>query len=144
MNQFHIPTFGLVYALTSTLLEVPSNPPDLIVKSYAPYRRFAVAIGDDGLDSFGLLQGDYAVFREQRWPNNECQVCLVTMGDEVTMRILEGIFNPVVTLRVSGEKVPSLELATTDFTVIGVLDGVIRREFSVLEYLETQEAYEGC
>lgn len=144
MNRFHIPTFGLVYALTSTFLEIPSNPPDLVVKSYAPYRRFAVAIGDDGLDSFGLLQGDYAIFREQRWPNNECQVCLVTMGDEVTMRILEGIFNPVVTLRVSGEKVPSLELATTDFVVIGVLDRVIRREFSVLKHLETQEAYEGC
>jgi len=94
MKLFHIPTVGAAYALTSVLLEVPENAPTLLVKSYAPYRRFAVIIGDNGLDSFGLQEGDYAVFREQRWPNTECQVCLVTRGDEVSMRVIEGIFNP--------------------------------------------------
>jgi len=140
MNRFHIPTVGTAYALTTILLETPENPPFLVVKSYAPYRRFAVVVGDSGLDSFGLLAGDFAVFREQRWPNNECQVCLVTMGDEVTMRVVEGIFNPILALRVSSDKIPPLELATSDFAVIGILDGVISQEFAVLEYPETEAA----
>lgn len=143
-NVSHIPTFGVVPALSSASLEAPENAPDLVVKSYAPYRRFAVQVGDEGLDSFGLQQGDYAVFREQRWPDNECQVCLVTSGDEVTLRVLENIHNPFVTLRVSGEKIPSLELAPGDFSVIGVLDGVIRQEFAVLTAPEAHEVEWGC
>lgn len=144
MDQIHIPTFGIVPSLEVASLEASENAPDLVVKSYAPYRRFAVEIGDDGLDTFGLLEGDYAVFREQRWPNNECQVCLVTLGDEVTMRVIERIDNPEVMLRVSGEKVPTLELAPTDFSIIGVLDGVIRKEFVVLRHPETLETDWGC
>jgi SOS-response transcriptional repressor LexA len=132
----YIPMFGPVPSLTTTLLETPENPPDLVVRGYAPYRRYAVQVVDDGLDSFGLELGDFAVFREQRWPNRECQICLVTFGDEVTMRLLEYINNPEVTLRVSGEKIPPLELAPTDFVVIGVLDGVIKAEFAQLAYPE--------
>lgn len=139
-----ISTFGIVPALASASLEAAENAPNLVVKSCVPYRRFAVQVGDDGLDSFGLLQGDYAVFREQPWPNRECQVCLVTSGDEVTMRVLENIFNPIVTLRVSGDKIVTLDLARTDFSVVGVLDGVIRKEFAVLSSPEAQEVEWGC
>lgn len=143
-DHTYIPTFGIVPSLATATLDAPEGAPDLVVKSYAPYRRFAVEVGDDGLDSFGLQQGDYALFREQRWPNNECQVCLVTFGDAVTMRVVERINNPEVILRVSGEKVPALELAPTDFCIIGVLDGVIRQEFVVLQRPEHQEVEWGC
>lgn len=140
----HIPTFGVVPILVSASLDAPENAPDLVVKSYAPYRRFAIQIGDNGLDSFGLQQGDYAVFREQSWPNNECQVCLVTSGDEVTVRVLENILNPMVTLRISGDRIAAVELAPTDFNVIGVLDGIVRQEFAVLTSPERHEMDWGC
>jgi len=99
---------------------------------------------EDGLDTFGLKTGDYAIFREQRWPTHDCSVCLVRFGDEVTIRIVEYINNPEVTLRVSGEKILTLELAPTDFTVIGVLDGVIREEFARIVQ-PTSDTFEwGC
>jgi len=132
MDKIHIPTYGTVTALELTTLDPPVNAPELVVTSYAPYQRFAIQIGDEGLDSFGLQPGDWAVFRGQRWPSKECQVCLITMGDEVTLRVMENIHNSEVVLRVSGEKIPSSELAPTEFSVIGVLDGVIRQEFAVL------------
>lgn len=135
-KHVHIPVIGTVPALTTVFLESAENPPDLLVKSYAPYRRFVIEIADDGLDTFGLQQRDYAVFREQRWPTNECSVCLVTFGDEVSMRVLEYINNPEVTLRVSGEKIPSLELAPTDFQVIGVLDGIVKRDYAKIKQPE--------
>lgn len=118
----HIPLVGTVPSLTVDVMNTPDNSPDLMVKSFAPYRRFAVTIADDGLDSYGLQVGDFAVFREQRWPNNECQICPVTFGDDASIRMIEYISNPTVTLRVAGEKIPALELAPTDFCVIGVLE----------------------
>lgn len=88
--------------------------------------------------------GDYAVFREQRWPTHERKVCLVTFGDEVTMRLMEGISNPEVTLRVCGEKIPPIDIATTDFVVLGVLDCVIKEEFARLAWPEQEEMDWGC
>lgn len=132
MNQIHIPTYGTVTSLALTTLDPPVSAPELVVKSYAPYPRFAIQIGDDGLDSFGLQVEDWAVFRGQRWPTKECQVCLISMGDEVTLRVMENVNSEEVVLRVSGEKIPSLELATSEFSVIGVLDGVVRKESVVL------------
>lgn len=44
--------------------------------------------------------------------------------------MMEYINNPTVTLRVGADQIPELELATTDFCVIGVLDGVIKEEFA--------------
>ncbi|MFB5192703.1 hypothetical protein [Alicyclobacillus fastidiosus] len=110
---------------------------DLVVKSWAPYQRFAVQVADDGLDSFGLKQGNYAVFREARWPDRECQVCLVRFGDEVTIRLVEGINSTMVTLRVSSDRIPPLELEPTDFSVVGILDGVVFAEFA--EFAEAKE-----
>jgi hypothetical protein len=140
----HIPIMGTVPSLTTILLESFENPPELLVKSHALYRRFAIEVGDNGLDTFGLQLGDYAVFREQRWPTHECSACLITFGDEVTMRVLEYINNPEVTLRVSGEKISNLELAPTDFQVIGVLDGIIKKEFAVIETPEPAGFDWGC
>jgi SOS-response transcriptional repressor LexA len=140
----YVAFMGSVPSLSTTFLEQIENPPDLVVKSYAPFRRFAVQIADDGMDSFGIEQGDFLIFREQRWPTDEGQICLVTFGDEVSIRILEYIYNPEVTLRVPGEKIPSLELAPTDFCVIGVLNGVIKEEFAELIYHEEEDFDWGC
>lgn len=126
----HIPIYGQVPSLATVNISIPDSPPDLLVQSIVPYRRFAVRVADDGMDTFGLREGTYAVFREQRYPTHDCSVCLVTFGDEVTIRMLEYIHNSEVTLRVAGEKIPPLELAPTDFQVIGVLDGVILEEFA--------------
>jgi SOS-response transcriptional repressor LexA len=135
----YVAFMGSVPSLSTTFLEQIENPPDLVVKSYTPYRRFAVQIADEGLGSFGIHTGDYLIFREQRWPTNEGQICLVTFGDEVTIRILEYIYNPSVILRIAGDKIPQLELAPTDFCVIGVLDGVIKEELAKLVYHEDED-----
>lgn len=140
----HIPIYGHVGALDTAYLETPSDAPDLVVKSIVPYRRFAICIADDGLDSFGLHEGNYAVFREARWPDRECQVCLVRFGDEVTIRLVEGINATMVTLRVSGDKIPPVELEPTDFSIMGLLDGVIFEEFALIAPKEEQEFDWGC
>jgi len=126
----HIPLMGSVGALEANVMDSPPNPLMLRVSAHAFSRRYAVVVADNGLESFGLRIGDYAIFREQRWPTHECSVCLVRFGDEVTIRILEYLNNPEVVLRVSAEQIPALELAPTDFSVIGVLDGTIREEFA--------------
>ena len=131
-----IPIYGQVPSLTTTTMTVPESPPDLLVRSITPYRRFAVQAADDGMDTFGMRIGTYAVFREQRWPTHDCTVCLVTFGDETSIRMLEYINSDMVTLRVAGEKIPALELAPTDFQVIGVLDGVILEEFAQVDQPE--------
>lgn len=144
MDRFtHIPLIGDIPSLDTVLLATCEASTVLLVRSITPYRRFAVRAADDGLDSFGLRKGSYAVFREQRYPTQECQICLVRFGDEVTMRLLEGIHATFVTLRVSGDKIPPLELEPTDFAVVGVLDGVILEEFARVAEPELQFDW-GC
>lgn len=135
-EKYLIPVFGSVPSLATTLVVEPENPPELVVRSYAPYRRFAVEVVDDGLDSFGLEPGDYAIFREQRWPNCELQICVIAFGDEVIMRAMENIWATEPTLRVAADKAPPIQRHRNDFIVLGVLDGVIKADFAELEYLE--------
>lgn len=121
------------------LVESDPNGPCLAVHSYVPYRRFAMEVIDDGLDSFGLIPGDYAVFREHGWPTNECQICLIAFAGEMTVRLLEGLYNTEPTLRVSGDKIDPITRNRNDFIVLGTLDGVIKRELArVLEPAELQ------
>ena len=129
-KEYCIPYMGPIPSLTTTHIQTPENPEDLLVHSHAFYRRYAVQIADEGLSTFGIDLGDYLLFREQRWPSLEGQICLLTMGDEVTIKMLECINNPTVTLRVGGDQILPLELGTTDFCVIGVLDGVIKKELA--------------
>lgn len=135
-KNFHIPTYGRIPSLTTTILETPEDPPDLTVKAWAPYRRFAVEVDDMGLDTFGLLPGDWAIFREQRWPNMECQIVLVAFGDEGALRLLEGINETEPVLRVAGDRIPNERRNRNDFIILGVLDGVIKGEFAQLIYPE--------
>lgn len=129
-KPYFVPIMGSVPSLMTTTIEPPENPIELLVQSHAMYRRFAVQIVDTGLDTFGIQAKDYLIFREQRWPTNEGQICLITMGDEITIRMMEYINNPMVTLRVGADQISELELATTDFCVIGVLDDVIKEELA--------------
>lgn len=67
MNKaYYVPIMGIVPSLTTSLLETPEHPTDLLVNTYAYYRRYAVQIDDDGLETFGIHPGDYLLFREQR------------------------------------------------------------------------------
>jgi hypothetical protein len=68
------------------------------VLTHAMHWRFAVQIVDTGLDKFGIQARNYLIFHEQRWLTNEGQICLITMGDEITIRMMEYINNPMVTL----------------------------------------------
>ena len=135
-KEYCVPYMGSIPSLTTTHIQTPENPEDLLVHSHAFYRRYAVQIEDEGLSTFGIDAGDYLIFREQRWPSLEGQICLLTMGDEVTIKMLECINNPTVTLRVGGDQILPLELGTTDFCVIGVLDGVIKKECAGFAELE--------
>lgn len=139
-KDYLIPYMGEVPSLTTALLESKENYPLLAVSSFDFARRYAVKITDDGMSGQGINTGDYLVFREQRWPTNESEICLVTFGDEVTIRILEYIYNPDITLRVTGDQIPPLELAPADFVVIGVLAGVVKSDLAQLVYPEN-EAY---
>jgi|GEM_PF-5766719 len=131
-----IPILGSVPSLSTTILGGTASENDLLVKSYAPYKRFGVLIEDDGMDTFGLCPGDYAVFREQRWPNMECQIILATFGDEATIRLLEGIYETEPTLRVAGDKIEPITPHRNDFIILGILDGIIKAEFAQLEHRE--------
>ncbi|WP_018130971.1 LexA family protein [Effusibacillus pohliae] len=141
-KDYETPYVGEVPSLTTTLLEPKEDYPLLRVSTFDFNRRYAVQITDQGLDGFGIHPGDYLIFREQRWPTSEAQICLVTFGDEVTIRILEYIYNSEVTLRVTGDQIPPLELAPTDFAVIGVLTGVVKQELAQLVYHEGFKQYD--
>ncbi|WAH38572.1 hypothetical protein [Alicyclobacillus dauci] len=140
---YPVPVFGAVPSLSMTFAESISNPPQLAVKSFAPYKRFAVEIIDDGLDTAGLLSGDYAIFREQGWPNDELQVVCVAFGNNVTIRILEGIQMREPVLRTARDAVRE-QRHRNDFIVLGVLDGIIKSDFVKFMELE-EEAFDwGC
>ena len=143
-NQHCIAFVGKVPSLTTTILQTFDPVPDLVVTSYAPYRRFAIQLDDDGLDSLGIYAGDYLVFREQRWPTNELQICLITLGDEATVRLIQHILDSEVTLKVTAEKILDLELAPTDFCVIGVLDGIVKESLAEFIIREDREFDWGC
>ncbi|WP_436664365.1 hypothetical protein ACOALA_10140 [Alicyclobacillus acidoterrestris] len=82
MQMNAVPVYGGIPCLHTTYAEKISKPLQLAVKSYAPYKRFAVEIVDDGLDTAGLRIGDYAIFREQGWPNDELQVVCIAFGND--------------------------------------------------------------
>lgn len=137
MNKdYLIPFIGEIPSLTTTLLETREDYPLLAVAFYDFNRRYAVQITDTGMDGQGISAGDYLIFREQRWPTSEAEICLVTFGDEVTIRIVEFIYNPEITLRVTSDQVSPVELAPTDFAVIGVLSNVIKEELARLVRLD--------
>ncbi|KPV41988.1 hypothetical protein [Alicyclobacillus ferrooxydans] len=144
MTENFIPIIGPIPSLDTVVWQEDDTKRELVVKSWAPYQRFAVEIGDSGLDSFGLTQGNFGVFRSARWPDRECQVCLVRFGDEVTIRLIEGINATMVTLRVSGDRIPPLELEPTDFSIVGILDGVIDIEFAKVVEPQATEFDWGC
>lgn len=141
-KEYLIPYMGEIPSLTTTILENREDYPLLAVSSSDFNRRYAVLITDDGMSGQSINAGDYLIFREQRWPTKECEICLVTFGDEVTIRILEYIYNPDVTLRVTGDQIPPLELAPTDFVVIGVLSGVVKHDLARLMYPEPKDDWE--
>lgn len=144
MAENYISIIGPIPSLDVVYLGEQDSKRDLLVKSWSPYPRFAAEIGDDGLGSFGLRHGNFGVFREARWPDRECQVCLVRFGDEVTIRLVEGIRATMVTLRVSGDRIPPLEMEPTYFSVVGILDGVIHAEFAQIVESEANEFDWGC
>jgi hypothetical protein len=141
---FAVPVVGSVPSLQYTIMDPVYNAPNLLVRSYAPYKRFAIQVIDDGLDSAGLMSGDYAIFREQRWPNDECQVCVVAFGDDVALRIIEDIWNTEPKLRVCGARIPSERRHRNDFIVLGVLDGVVKAGLEVIEQVSNDEFDWGC
>jgi hypothetical protein len=110
-----------------------SFAPSLLVNSWSSTRRFAVQVEADGMYSFGLRIGSYAVFKESRWPDHECAVCLVAIRDEFSIRILEGLYDSEVRLRTAGDVVPPLELMNNEFVVMGVLSEVVWQEFVEIE-----------
>lgn len=133
MNKYTpIPIFGSIPSLSTTVSERDASDHDLLVKAYAPYKRFAVLVEDDGLDTAGLMPGDWAIFREQGWPNEECQVCCLSFGDETTLRIVELIYDVEPRLRVCGDKMAPIRRHRNDFIIRGVLDGIIKRDFAEL------------
>jgi hypothetical protein len=141
---FAVPVVGSVPSLQYTIMDPVYHAPNLLVRSYAPYKRFAIQVVDDGLDSAGLMPGDYAIFREQRWPNVECQVCVVAFGDDVALRIVEDIWNTEPILRVCGDRIPSERRHRNDFIVLGVLDGVVKAGLEVIEQVSNDDIDWGC
>jgi hypothetical protein len=141
---FAVPVVGSVPSLRYSIIDPVYNAPNLLVRSYAPYKRFAIQVVDDGLDSAGLMPGDYAIFREQRWPNDECQVCVVALGDDVALRIMEDIWNTEPVLRVCGDRIPLERRHRNDFIVLGVLDGVVKAGLEVIEQVASDDFDWGC
>lgn len=133
MDNNLVPYMGSLPTLTMGSMSTEQPAAYVRVKSWLPTRRFAVCAEDDGLDSFGLSPGNIAIFREQRWPDNECQICCIAFGDDVTLRILEGLYDTEPTLRVSGDKIEPIVRHRNEFIVLGILDGVIDLEFAEIE-----------
>lgn len=134
MSKYNlVPLIGSVPSLDMTMVSEPDRSPQLRVKSWSPHRRFAIEACDDGLDSFGLSAGNYGIFREQRWPDNECQICCIAFGDNVTLRILEGLYDTEPTLRVAGDKIEPIMRHRNEFIVLGILDGVIDVDFAEID-----------
>ncbi|MCL6525130.1 MAG: hypothetical protein K6T34_10805 [Thermoflavifilum sp.] len=73
------------------------------------------------METFGFHKGSFTTNREQCYPTQEYQSCLVRFGDEVTTRLLEEIHAAFVALCISEDKIPPLELEPADFSVAGVL-----------------------
>lgn len=133
MDTYPVPIMGSLSSLANTQMIWSDSSQFVMTRSYAPYRRFALQVIDDGLDSFGLIPGSYAIFREQGWPNIECQICVIAFGEEATIRLIENIYDTEPTLRVSGDKIEPIQRHRNDFIVLGVLDGVITADFAHLE-----------
>lgn len=104
--------------------------------------RFVVKLSDDGLEPLGLHEGDYLVFKQQRWPTQEETVCICVIGDEVIIRTVCGILQHDVTLAVPRDIYEPIELTPQDFHVMGVLVGILDRDEEP-KMIAQEDAYYG-
>lgn len=64
MEKLHrIPIYGSVPSLSFGQLCDRETVPDLLVKSWGPYTRFAAEMKDDGMHSFGFARVDMPYLR---------------------------------------------------------------------------------
>ena len=94
--------------------------------------RFAVRVADDGLTSFGLPKGAFALIQDVSMLKNDCGIYLVQYEGKVALKLVERSENELVTLRVSGDKITSLTITLDEITIVGWYEGCIHPEFAEL------------
>lgn len=133
---------GEFYTKETTMAPEMDQSPLVQLPNVDMSTRFVVRLGDDGLDALGLNEGDYLVFKQQRWPTQEETVCICVIGDEVIIRQVCGILQHDVTLSVPRDLYPPIELTPQDFHVMGALVNILDRDKEP-KMISQEDAYYG-
>lgn len=133
---------GTYYTKETSATPEMQESPLIQLKTVDLTPRFVVQLGDNGFDPLGLYGGDYLVFRSQRWPTKDEQICFCVIGDECIIRMLEGVLAHDIQLRVPRDTYRPIELTPQDFHVMGVLAGVMDRD-QPFETVTQEDLYYG-
>lgn len=127
LNTF-APIIGELYTATFTTLFPKDNYPMLKLNSTETLGRFVVKLGDDGLENYGIQQGDYLIFRYQGWPNSNSQLCFVQFGDDAILRIIPDILAAEIDLITANDKYSMISTHRNQFIVTGVCYEIKRKD----------------
>lgn len=136
----YAPLIGEFYVSSFTPVFIEDNYP-LMRMAVAEYeKRFVVQLGDDGLENWGIRQGDYLIFRHQGWPTEHGQLCFIQMGDDAILRIIPDMWAPEVDLLAANDKYEPISTHRNQFVVTGVCYGV-KRQDSEIEIIEPEKEF---
>ncbi len=128
---------GTYYSKETAVAPEMSESPLVQLKTSDLTPRFVVQLGDGGFDPLGLQEGDHLIFRSQRWPTKDEQICFCVIGDECIIRMLDGVLAHDIQLRVPRDTYKPIEVTPQDFHVMGVLAGLMDRDEPI--YTVSQE-----
>ncbi|MFC4768690.1 LexA family protein [Effusibacillus consociatus] len=138
--KYYVPIAGEYYTKKAIPFYPEENYPLLKLSTMDLQDRFAVIIGDDGLQNWGVRPGDYLLFRRQGWPTEHGQLCFIHFGEEVILRIIPDLWNPEVDLVAANDDYPPISTHRNQFIVSGVCYG-IKRQDDDLEILHTSDIF---
>jgi SOS-response transcriptional repressor LexA len=125
------PLIGEFYVSTPTPVFIADNFPLLRLRTIEYTQRFAVKLGDDGLENWGIRQGDYLIFRNQGWPTEHGQLCFIQFGNDAILRIIPDMWAPEIDLLAANDKYEPISTHRNQFIVTGVCYGVKRQDSDI-------------
>ncbi|WP_018132111.1 LexA family protein [Effusibacillus pohliae] len=120
------PIVGEFYTAAPTPFFPQDEYPFLKLSTIDYAQRFAVILGDDGLENWGIRRGDYLLFRRQGWPTEHRQLCFIHFGDEAILRIIPDMWASEIELLAANDEYPPISTHRNQFVVTGVCCGIRR------------------
>ncbi|MCL6445048.1 MAG: hypothetical protein K6T83_16600 [Alicyclobacillus sp.] len=129
--MYPIPYLGVFYVSKPVDYLADDALGMFMARDPAPWPRFAVQIGDDGLEGLGIATGDYLIFRLRQWVNGEGEIVFAWIDGEAIVRLAWNIWSDTVTLSASGARYPDISVSRELLIITGVCGNVRKHDDDV-------------